>query len=92
MSCCWGLPPPAGEALAGVEAEGTGFSGIVLPPVEDGGIRGMPKEPRLQRKAGCAQRQAGTSGCPLRAGQHSNQQALPGWPSLRPILQDSFVN
>jgi len=66
MSCCWGLPPPAGEALAGVEAEGTGFSGIVLPPVEDGGIRGMPKEPRLQRKAGHAQRQAGTSGCPPR--------------------------
>lgn len=65
MSCCWGLPPPAGEALAGVEAEGTGFSGIVLPPVEDGGIRGMPKEPRLQKKAGCAQRQAGASGRPL---------------------------
>lgn len=82
MSCCWGLPPPAGEALAGVEAEGTGFSGIVLPPVEEGGIRGMPKEPRLRRKAGHAQRQAGTAG-------HSPmvRQALPGWPSLR----DSFV-
>lgn len=51
MSCCWGLLPPDGEALAGVEVEETGFSGIVLPPVVGGGIRGIPKEPRLRREA-----------------------------------------
>lgn len=32
--------------------------------MEDGGIRGMPKEPRLQRKAGHAQGDTGILGIP----------------------------
>lgn len=52
MSCWWGLLSPAGEALAGVEAEEMGVSGIVLPPAEGGGTRGAPKVPRLQDETG----------------------------------------
>lgn len=49
MSCWCGLLSPAGEALAGVEAEDMGVSGIVLPPAEGGGARGVPKDPRLRK-------------------------------------------